>query len=274
MDRHPYHYRLVRDRRFHLSLRRYPSPLWIRPDLYHHSDTGYHVADVLVDGASVGAVTSFTFNNVTANHTIAASFAINTYTLTYTAGVGGSISGDSPQTVNAGGSGTEVTAVPDAGYHFVDWSDGVLTVSRTDSNVTADISVTANFALNSYTITYTAGPNGTISGISLQTVNYGGSGTEVTAVPADGYHFVDWSDGVLTAFRTDLNVTADTSVSANFASNTYTLTYTAGVGGSISGTSPQTRHLRGLRHTGDGRSEPWLFFRKLERRLNRQSANR
>ncbi len=37
--------------------------------------TGYHVADVLVDGSSAGAVTSYTFNNVTASHTIAATFA-------------------------------------------------------------------------------------------------------------------------------------------------------------------------------------------------------
>ena len=41
-------------------------------------DACYHVADVLVDGVSVGAVTSYTFTNVTANHTIAASFAIDT----------------------------------------------------------------------------------------------------------------------------------------------------------------------------------------------------
>ena len=34
-------------------------------------DPGYHVADVLVDGISVGALTSFTFTNVTASHTIA-----------------------------------------------------------------------------------------------------------------------------------------------------------------------------------------------------------
>ena len=36
---------------------------------------GFHVADVLVNGGSVGAVTSYTFTNVTANHTISASFA-------------------------------------------------------------------------------------------------------------------------------------------------------------------------------------------------------
>ncbi len=36
---------------------------------------GYSVTNVLVDGASVGAVSSYTFSNVTAAHTIAASFA-------------------------------------------------------------------------------------------------------------------------------------------------------------------------------------------------------
>ena len=36
---------------------------------------GYAIAEVLVDGQSVGAVDSYTFENVTANHTIAAVFA-------------------------------------------------------------------------------------------------------------------------------------------------------------------------------------------------------
>ena len=40
-------------------------------------DTGYHVADVLVDSVSVGAVTSYTFTNVTTPRTISASFAPN-----------------------------------------------------------------------------------------------------------------------------------------------------------------------------------------------------
>ena len=49
--------------------------------------------------------------------------------------------------------------------------------------------------------------NGSISGTTPQTVDYGNDGTLVTAVPATGYHFVSWSDGVLTAGRTDLTVT-------------------------------------------------------------------
>jgi hypothetical protein len=36
---------------------------------------GYQISDVLVDGGSVGAVTSYPFTNVTANHTISATFA-------------------------------------------------------------------------------------------------------------------------------------------------------------------------------------------------------
>ena len=44
-------------------------PFVIEPDF------GYEVADVLIDGVSVGAVETFTFSNVTANHTIEAIFS-------------------------------------------------------------------------------------------------------------------------------------------------------------------------------------------------------
>jgi len=171
--------------------------------------------------------------------TVTATFAINTYTLTYTAGVNGTIAGTSPQTVNFGTSGAQVTAVPSIGYHFVKWSDGGTTATRTDTNVTADISVVAAFAINIYTLTYTAGSGGTISGTSPQTVNYGTDGGQVTAVPNTGYHFVAWSDGVATATRTDANITADKGVTAAFAIDTFTLTYIAGSGGTVSGTTPQ-----------------------------------
>ncbi|TAK57427.1 MAG: T9SS type A sorting domain-containing protein, partial [Bacteroidetes bacterium] len=41
------------------------------------STTDYHIADVLVDGISVGPVKTYNFASVIANHTISASFAIN-----------------------------------------------------------------------------------------------------------------------------------------------------------------------------------------------------
>ena len=68
---------------------------------------------------------------------------IKTYTLTYVAGAGCSISGATSQTVNYGASGTPVTAVPNTGYSFTGWTDNVSTATRTETNVTANKSVAA-----------------------------------------------------------------------------------------------------------------------------------
>lgn len=43
------------------------------------ANRGFHVADVRVDGNSMGALSRYTFDNVTINHTITASFAANSY---------------------------------------------------------------------------------------------------------------------------------------------------------------------------------------------------
>ncbi|MFA6963897.1 MAG: BspA family leucine-rich repeat surface protein [Patescibacteria group bacterium] len=158
-----------------------------------------------------------TDSNVAGDIAVTASFAIDTHTLTYSAGANGSIVGTTPQTVDHGSSGSEVTATPAANYHFVSWSDDVMTAARTDLNVADNISVTATFAINTYTLTYNAGSNGSVVGTSPQTVDYGANGSQVTATPAAGYYFVDWSDANTTAARTDTNVTVDITVTANFA---------------------------------------------------------
>lgn len=140
------------------------------------------------------------------------------YTLAYTAASGGSISGLTPQTVTEGNSGEAVTAVPDVGYSFDQWSDGAASASRAETNVTADLTVQALFTLNQYPVTYTAGPNGTISGPASQTVAHGSSAATVTAVPDSGAIFIQWSDGVTTAQRSDANVTGPLSLAAQFLS--------------------------------------------------------
>jgi hypothetical protein len=205
------------------------------------ADEGYHFT-IWSDASTSNPRTD---TNVQGDFTVTANFAVTTsYTLAYTAGAGGTISGISPQTVNYNQNGSGVTAVPNAGYHFVSWSDAVTSAARTDSNVGNHIAVTANFAVNSYTLAYSAGAGGSISGTSPQPVAHNGSGTQVTAVPNTGYHFVKWSDNSTANPRTDTNVTANVTVTATF-SNTYTLAYTAGAGGSISGTTPQTVSYNG-----------------------------
>ena len=146
--------------------------------------------------------------------TVTARFARG-YTLTYTAGAGGTIEGEAVQNVLGGDSGTAVTAVPNEGYAFVRWSDGVTTATRTDTDVVGNLSVTAEFASLCH-LTYVAGEGGTIEGETVQSVPVGGSGTAVTAMPNEGYAFVRWSDGVTTATRMDTDVAGNISVTAEF----------------------------------------------------------
>jgi len=108
----------------------------------------YHIKDVKVDGKSVGAIASYTFTNVTEDHTIEATFEINTYTIKATAGSGGSISPSGTITVNNGGSKT-FTITPDSGYKifFVKVngiSKGSIS-SYTFTNITSDYTIEAIF---------------------------------------------------------------------------------------------------------------------------------
>ena len=137
----------------------------------------------------------------------------NTYTLTYNADPNGTISGTTPQTVNYSASGTAVTAVPATAITLSTGATHSTANPRTDTNVTANITVTANFAIDTFTLTYTAGDNGTITGTTPQTVNYGARRHRSHRGPGTGYHFVNWSDGSTVNPRTDTNVTANISTS-------------------------------------------------------------
>jgi len=114
------------------------------------------------------------------------------YAVTYTAGANGTISGTTPQLVNHGGSGTAVTAVPNTGYHFVDWSDTSTDNPRTDTNVTADLSVTAGFALNQYTLPVNLVGSGSVIKDPDQSICFYGDKITLTAAATPGWTFVEW----------------------------------------------------------------------------------
>lgn len=85
-------------------------------------NAGYSIQDVTVDGASVGAVATYAFTNVTAPHIIAATFMVtppDTYTITATAGANGGISPSGAVTVNKGAS-QSFTITPNTGYAVQD----------------------------------------------------------------------------------------------------------------------------------------------------------
>ena len=211
-------------------------------------NTGYHVSDVLVDGGSVGAVTSYTFINVQANHVISASFAQDTgvtFTITASAGSGGSITPSGSVVVNQGA--TQVfTITPISGYHIVDVvvdsvSQGAIG-TYTFTNIQANHVISASFAQNTgvtHTITASAGTGGFISPSGSVVVNDGASQV-FTISPISGYHIVDVvvdgvSQGAVNSY-TFTNVQANHVIIASFAANTgvtFTITASAGSGGSI-----------------------------------------
>lgn len=201
-------------------------------------DTGHYIADVLVDGLSVGAVTSFNFVNVDADHSITAVFTEIEYTLAVSEIGDGSIILSPLQATYHYGDLVQLTAVPTSGWRFSVWT-GDLTDSINPYTITIDgnKAVTAVFVLNQFTISASAGTGGSINPSGTVIVDYGG-GQTYSITPNVGYHIVDvlingTSLGPV-SFCVVSDVTGDTEVSASFALDAVPIVASAGVGGSIS----------------------------------------
>ena len=192
------------------------------------ANNGYHVSDVFVDGASVGAVTTYTFSGVTANHTIYAAFEANEYTVTVNQPANGHITpgtttvmfGATPAFVITPNPGYNVTAITVNGSNVISSATNVNGVyTYTFPAINANQTITATMAIKTYTITASAGANGTISPNGNTTVNHGA--TQAYAFnPANGY-VVDnvtvdgMSFGALTAY-TFTNVVANHTINVTF----------------------------------------------------------
>jgi len=117
------------------------------PDAHHHVDY------VLVDGANVGPVTSYTFTNVTRPHTIEVVFALDTFQIAPTSHGPGILTPDTLQTVAYGGSST-VTITPKPGTKTINVVvDGVSMgpiASYTFTNVQANHTIFASFGMPVY----------------------------------------------------------------------------------------------------------------------------
>ncbi|MDA9883840.1 hypothetical protein OAT98_01060 [Flavobacteriaceae bacterium] len=133
------------------------------------------------------------------------------YTLTASAGDGGSVTGGG---TFASGTQVSVTATPTSGYSFSGWSNGS-TANPLTVTLNSNTSITANFQViaDSYTLTVTAGEGGSVS-------TEGGEyeeGTEVTvtATSEEGYEFIGWSDGD-TATERVITISGNTNLNAEY----------------------------------------------------------
>ena len=112
------------------------------------ANTGYSISQVTVDSVNQGPITTYTFNNVQANHTISATFTPITYTITASSGANGSIAPTGAVVVNYGANQTfNMTA--NSGYRvsrvLVDGANVGAVTSYTFNNVTANHTISVEY---------------------------------------------------------------------------------------------------------------------------------
>ena len=162
------------------------------------------------------------------------------YTVQFEAGPNGSVDGSTTQYVAPGGQTSAVEAAADEGYHFVAWMRGgqvhSLERSLVVSDVNEDLTLTAEFGINQYTVTFRAGAHGSLPGgvpMVTVTVTHGEPAPAAPAVTASaGWEFTGWSDAL------PPTITADVETTALYARITHTVTFLPGEHGILPGGVP------------------------------------
>jgi hypothetical protein len=188
-------------------------------------DDGYRVAQVLVDGAEVSDLSSYSFETVETDHAIDVAFEPNRNVLTATASAHGIIE---PSGTIVAGTGEDVAfkITPDGHYHIqsvvVDGASVGAVSAYAFEDITSDHVISANFGIDMYTVSATASSGGTIDPDGSWLVSYGHAVT-FRVTPASGSHIADvevdgTSVGPVKAYTLD-NIDHDHIVRATFAPN-------------------------------------------------------
>jgi hypothetical protein len=186
---------------------------------------GYNFTGWSEGGITVSTSASYTFN-ISANRNLVANFVqqVQNYTLTTSvAPAAGGTSSILSATYTSGTSVT-VTATPAVGYNFVNWTESGIQVSTSASytfNITANRNLVANFVqqVQNYTLTTSVAPAAGGTSSILSATYTSGTSVTVTATPAAGYNFVNWTESgvqVSTSASYTFNITANRNLVANF----------------------------------------------------------
>jgi hypothetical protein len=188
----------------------------------------------------MGALSSYTFRNVTSDHTISAKFTPITFTITCSSGSNGSISTEGISTVNYG-SNQSYTITPDIGYQvsevLIDNTSMGAPLNYTFLNITNNHTISVTFSRATYRLEASATAGGSISPGGALTMYYGSNQT-YTITPDEYYRISDVkvdniSLGPVSGYTFN-NVTANHTIAVVFKPlNTYLITATAGTGGTI-----------------------------------------
>ena len=190
--------------------------------------TGYSFAGWYEGSNKVSDSASYTFS-ATGNRSLTARFQRQWFTVTFTAGTGGSVAPTSARVEYGGEASSTATAA--TGYTFSGWSNGVKTAKLTVTNVTANATYAASFGINTYVITYAKETGIASVTPTSETVEHGANAVGSTAALTTGYNFDGWYNGatrVSTALKYGpTNVTSNMTLTAKATIKTFAITGTA-----------------------------------------------
>lgn len=157
------------------------------------ANAGYHFTNWTNNGVIASTSSNYTFP-LTANVTLVANFAVNTYTLNVTAVNGTVVKNPNQPTYNSG-STVQLTATPNSGYTFTSWSgDATGSVNPLSVLMNANKNITANFTpivVQAPLFTSIFGAFGGSAGVTNQGINtviHGAIGTTAVATKITGFH--------------------------------------------------------------------------------------
>lgn len=198
-------------------------------------DSGFMIHAVLVDGDSIGTMSSYTFQSISRNHTIGAIFDSipeGQVIVVVNANEGGNVSPLGTQAVDFG-TDFSFTATPDDCYEVVSATVNGNVVELTNGsytieNVTEEITIDVTFGLINYNITVNAGEHGTISPEGENGIVTVVCGNDITfTITADEQYKIesvfvddeDVTDSIEDGVYTFENVRDNHSISVTFTEN-------------------------------------------------------
>ncbi len=179
------------------------------------------------------------FTSITADTTITAQYTINSYDVTFKDYDGSVLKTES---VDYSSAATAPSDPSRTGYTFTGWDVDY-------SNITSDITVTAQYTINSYDVTF-KDYDGSV--LKTESVDYSSAATAPSDPSRTGYTFTGWNI-VFT------NITADTTITAQYTINSYDVTFkdydgsvlkTESVDYSAAATAPSDPKRTGYTFTG------------------------
>ena len=220
----------------------------------NYSFTNWQITGAYTITSGSLASTSITIAPTSAITAVANYTQAATYTVSVSAGTGGTASASAAKVVD--GNTVTFTASPSKGYKFSKWSiSGTYTTvsgSLTSSSITikpaSNVTATASFTGHSSIVKFASGTGGSVTNTASATITYPNARSS-TATASTGYTFSKWtiSGGTL---DTDYEITSGSTTSttiairpltsdknitatASFTGNASTVKFVAGTGGSV-----------------------------------------